>query len=98
MAKGFKTGGRAAGTPNRLTADVRALANEYAAEALTVLVDLMRHAENEAKRLAASRELLDPAVGRPVQRAEVSERLKPAPRLQGHERRRTVGDPLCKPY
>lgn len=79
MAKGFKSGGRRPGTLNRVTRDVRALANEYTTEAVAVLVDLMRHAENEATRLAASRELLDRAVGKPVQHAELSEKLEPAP-------------------
>lgn len=59
MAKGFKTGGRKAGAPNRVMVDVRALANTYTAEAVTTLVDRMRHG-GEQVRLAASRELLDP--------------------------------------
>ncbi|CAG9219282.1 hypothetical protein PSP6_420008 [Paraburkholderia tropica] len=58
---------------------MRALANEYTAEALAVLVNLMRHAGNEATRLAASRELLDRAVGKPTQRAEVSGKAETAP-------------------
>jgi hypothetical protein len=70
MARGFKSGGRARGTPNRVTRDVRALANTYTAEAIATLIDLMRHG-SEQVRLAASRELLDRAVGRPAQHADI---------------------------
>src|SRR5689334_4191692 len=64
---GPKTGGRRAGTPNRSTRLIRELAQQYTAEALERLADLMRHAESEAARVAAIKELLDRAHGRPTQ-------------------------------
>ncbi|WP_027797967.1 hypothetical protein [Paraburkholderia acidipaludis] len=58
---------------------MRALANTYTAEAIATLINLMRHG-GEQVRLAASRELLDRAVGRPAVYAEVSETVRSAPR------------------
>jgi hypothetical protein len=73
MAIGQKTGGRAKGTPNKATADIRALAQEYTAEALEGLVTLMRSAQSEQAKVAAIKELLDRGHGRsmlPVQQVE----------------------------
>lgn len=70
MAKGRKTGGRKAGTPNKVTADVRALAQEYTSEAIDTLVKLMRGAEAEAARVAATKELLDRGHGKAIQFSE----------------------------
>ncbi|ACC71112.1 conserved hypothetical protein [Paraburkholderia phymatum STM815] len=78
--KGFRTGGRVAGTPNRTTTEIRALAGQYGGEAVARLVDLMRHAENEATRLAAVRELLDRGFGKAVRHAEVSAEVNTTPR------------------
>ena len=64
---GERRGGRQPGTPNKATASVRALAQEHSPEAIEKLVYLMRHAETEAARIAAVRELLDRAHGRPTQ-------------------------------
>jgi hypothetical protein len=72
MTLGRKTGGRQKGVPNRVTADVKALAEQYSASAIEALVALMQHAEHEQTRLGAARELLDRAVGRPAVHAEVS--------------------------
>ena len=62
-----RTGGRATGTPNKLNADLRELAGVYTAEALTTLAHIMQHGEAEQARVAACRELLDRAHGRPAQ-------------------------------
>jgi len=67
MAKGWKSGGRQAGTPNKVTADIRALAQVYGAEAIETLAHLMRHGESDAIQLAAIAQLLDRAYGKPVQ-------------------------------
>jgi hypothetical protein len=63
MAFGEKTGGRAKGTPNRVTAEVRALAAEYGEAAMKELARLSTEAENETARIAAIRELLRRAYG-----------------------------------
>lgn len=67
MAIGKKTGGRHAGTPNKATADVRAAAQKYTTAAIARLAHLMEHAESEAAQVAAAKELLDRAHGRPAQ-------------------------------
>lgn len=91
---GERRGGRQPGTPNKATASVRALAQEHSPEAIQKLVHLMRHAETEATQIAAIRELLDRAHGRPTQPlAGEDEGSKAVPALQvvfvrpdGHDR------------
>jgi len=64
MAAGHKTGGRRKGTPNKATADVKALAGQYGPEAIDTLVELMRNGQNEQTRRAACSDLLDRAYGK----------------------------------
>lgn len=65
---GEHRGGRKAGTPNKVTADVRAVAVKHSPEALKVLVSIATDKEAPpAARVAASREILDRAVGKPPQ-------------------------------
>lgn len=71
MAKGKKTGGRVAGTPNKATADIKALAGEYTEDAIAELARLARSAESEAARVSAIKELLDRGHGKPAQAVEV---------------------------
>jgi hypothetical protein len=59
MARGFKTGSRKKGTPNRATRDIRALAQKYTAGALDTLALIMRAAESEQARVSAAKEPLD---------------------------------------
>jgi hypothetical protein len=61
----LKTGGRKAGTPNKTSAQVRALAMSHTDEAITLIVNLMQTSENDAVRLQAARELLDRSCGNP---------------------------------
>ncbi|WP_347467537.1 hypothetical protein [Burkholderia stagnalis] len=69
--KGYpKTGGRQKGTPNKVTADVKALAREYGPQMIHVLAKI---ATSQAKsvpaaaKVAAARELLDRGYGKPTQ-------------------------------
>ena len=71
MAKGKKTGGRVAGTPNKATADLKALAGEYTQEAIAELARLATGAESETARVSAIKELLDRGHGKPAQSVEV---------------------------
>ena len=64
MATGYKTGGRTAGTPNKISREVRAAAMQHTGEALAALVELMTGAENESVRLGACKEVLDRACGK----------------------------------
>ena len=73
MAAGHKTGGRVAGTPNKATADIRALAQEYGPAAIRNLAKMAGlvkgedAAVSEQARAAATKELLDRGYGRAVQ-------------------------------
>lgn len=71
-AGGAKTGGRVAGTPNKATADIKALAQVYGSAAIGRLAEMSgltskAGAKNEQTRLAAIRELLDRGYGKPAQ-------------------------------
>jgi len=67
MAKGHKTGGRVAGTPNKATSEIKALAQAHAATAIKELARLSVEAESEAARVAAIKELLDRGYGKSAQ-------------------------------
>lgn len=66
---GERRGGRKAGTPNKVTAmnGLREKARAYTADAIEELVYVMRQNENLPAKVAAARELLDRAWGRPAQ-------------------------------
>lgn len=67
MAERKKTGGRKAGTPNRLTADVKALAREHGPDAIKRLAHLMKNGDSSSSQVAAAKELLDRAYGKSTQ-------------------------------
>lgn len=75
MAKGQKTGGRTAGTPNKATSEVKVLAGKYGPDAIKALAGLAglittgktKEAESEAARVAALKEILDRAYGKASQ-------------------------------
>lgn len=63
-----RTGGRKPGTPNKVTADVRALAQKYGPKALKVLAEIMEGTtQPAAARVSAAKELLDRAYGKAPQ-------------------------------
>jgi hypothetical protein len=77
MAGGKRLGaGRPAGSKNRVTPEIKALAMKHCPAALETIVYLATNAETEATRLAAAKELLDRAYGKSRQAiaAEVSHR------------------------
>ncbi len=67
MTLGRKTDGRKKGTPNKVTADIKALAQKHGAEAIEGLLELARSAESEQTRHAAWNSLLDRGYGRSAQ-------------------------------
>ena len=71
MATRPKTGGRQAGTPNKATADVKAVAATYTTAALATLAEIMQDGTApHSARVAAANALLDRAVGKPRQELE----------------------------
>lgn len=66
-------GGRPKGVPNKATAEIKALAQEYGPEAIQTLVKIMKNAKAPiAGRVAATKELLDRGYGKSVQPIEGS--------------------------
>ena len=79
MATRPKTGGRVAGTPNRATADVKAVAATYTTAALETLAAIMQDATApHSARVSAANALLDRAVGKPRQELEHASNEKEA--------------------
>lgn len=77
---GERRGGRQKGTPNRASADLRAIIDAVVdPEALVAeLARLAREAEREETRVAAIGQLLDRRYGRPTQAAAVAVTLPEA--------------------
>jgi hypothetical protein len=69
MAQGGKRpgAGRKPGIPNRVTADIKALAQSYGPEAIEELVRILRKSENDNARIAAIKELFDRGYGKAAQ-------------------------------
>ncbi len=68
-----KTGGRKKGTPNKSTADVKALAQNYTGQAIETLASIMGdESMPAAARVAAVKEILDRGHGKSSQALEVS--------------------------
>ena len=65
-----KLGGRPPGSPNKITAEIRAVAQRHAPDAFAELARLAREAQSEQTRVAAIKEILDRAYGRPTQPIE----------------------------
>jgi len=64
--------GRRKGTPNKVAAEIKAFAQQYGPEAIAELARPAIHAESEAARVAAIKELLGRGNGRAVQPIEGS--------------------------
>ncbi len=62
-----KVAGRKKGTPNKVTADIKAIARKYGPEAMKGIAELAKNATNEATRLAAWNTLLDRGYGKAKQ-------------------------------
>lgn len=69
---GQKRGGRKRGVTNLVTREIKGMAAQYGPDALKELARLSKHAESEQARVAACKELLDRAYGRPAQPVEHS--------------------------
>lgn len=79
MAKGIKTGGGSRkGVPNKATADVRAIAQEYTGKAIAALARLaglvegIEGAESDQAQVSAIKELLDRGHGKASQALELT--------------------------
>jgi hypothetical protein len=68
------TGGSRKGVPNKATAAIREIAGQYTEQAVTTLVSILAGGEGipAAAQVAAAKELLDRAHGKPSQSVDVS--------------------------
>lgn len=74
---GERRGGRSVGTPNKIGADVRALAQQYTEDAIACLVEIFRDKSTPAAaRRAAASDLLDRGHGKAVQMTVTAEAEK----------------------
>ena len=73
--------GRKPGSPNKITAEVKILAQQYGEEAILCLANIMRIGDTSAARVAAAKEILDRAYGKSVQYQEIDARHTVAPTL-----------------
>jgi hypothetical protein len=64
--------GKAKGTLNKSTAEIKALSQAYGPAALTTLATIMRNSDNDQARMAAAKELLDRGYGKTTQMVEHS--------------------------
>jgi hypothetical protein len=79
MAKGIKTGGRQAGTPNKATADVKEAAQAFTTDAIATLAAIMKsEGHPAAARVSAASALLDRGHGKPKQSLDVDANVKAA--------------------
>jgi hypothetical protein len=65
-------GGRPRGALNKNVAEIKALAMESAPDIVRGLVELAKSSPNESVRVAASKELLDRAIGKATQHVEAN--------------------------
>jgi hypothetical protein len=69
---GERRGGRQKGTPNKTTAEIKALAFQHCPAAIRKFVKLMNHGETEDIQLRAGKELLDRGIGKAVQQTNLA--------------------------
>jgi len=76
VPKGVRIGGRQKGTPNKATADIKAVAQQYTAEAVNALAVIMRTSESDAAKVSAIKELLDRGHGKAAQTVDLDANLQ----------------------
>ena len=59
--------GRKKGTPNKATAEIKALAQAHGATAIKTLATIMTNGDSDTAKIAAARELMDRGYGKATQ-------------------------------
>ena len=72
MSRKVPGSGRKKGTPNKVTKQLREIAQPYALEALDKLVELMRTTKNEELRRRVCVDIIERAYGKPATTSEVT--------------------------
>jgi len=65
-----KVGGRQKGTKNKTVSEIKTLAQQYGAEAIATLVDLMQDSSNESIQASAANSLLDRGYGKAINQTQ----------------------------
>lgn len=90
-----KTGGRAKGTPNKITKAIAEAARQHGGDAIEVLYSLMVDEEQPgAVRIAAANSILDRGYGKPPQSVLDADGGKRFPDITVHFVRGKAGDAL----
>ncbi|WP_330728195.1 hypothetical protein [Burkholderia multivorans] len=76
MAAGGKRpgAGRPPGRPNKVTAEIKALAQKHCEAAIAELATILTTSESDQARIAAAKELLDRGYGKATQHTEITGR------------------------
>lgn len=64
--------GRKPGVPNKATAEIKAIAQQYTDKAIKALAQIVESSESDAARVSAANALLDRGWGKAVQGVEVT--------------------------
>jgi hypothetical protein len=67
VPKGTRIGGRAKGTPNKATAEIKSLAQKHGPAAIAECLRIMKKSDSDQARIAAAKEIMDRAYGKPAQ-------------------------------
>jgi hypothetical protein len=62
--------GRKKGSPNKISSEIRAIAQQHGEKAIAMLAEMMLAGESESARIAAAKEILDRAYGKASQLIE----------------------------
>lgn len=100
MATGKKTGGGSRkGVPNKITADVKAVAQEYGQEAVETLAQIMRGPDMPpAARVSAAKELLDRGYGKAPQTIDQNMTVKPPLPVLGQDELREAAQSAAEKF
>lgn len=64
--------GRKKGTPNKVSLEIKAVAQQYGEQAIHLLANLMITSDSHQAQIAAAKELLDRGYGKATQATEIS--------------------------
>jgi len=64
---GERRGGRQKGTPNKATAEIKEIARKHGPAAIAECLRVMKNSESDQARIAAAKEIMDRAYGKPAQ-------------------------------
>ena len=67
--------GRKKGSPNKITAEIKEIAQQHGEKAINLLVNMMYNANSDSTKVMAAKEILDRAYGKSTQHQEITGNL-----------------------